>query len=36
MSNVLQILIEQASEKADNLARNMASTQQSWRKATTN
>lgn len=28
MSNVLQILIEQASEKADNLARNMASTQQ--------
>jgi flagellar protein FliJ len=28
MSNVLQILIEQASEKADNLARAMASTQQ--------
>jgi len=28
MSNVLQILIEQASEKAENLARAMASTQQ--------
>jgi flagellar FliJ protein len=28
MSNVLQILIEQAGEKADNLARSMASTQQ--------
>lgn len=28
MSNVLQILIEQAGEKADNLARSMAATQQ--------
>ena len=28
MSNVLQILIEQASEKAEQLARNMANTQQ--------
>lgn len=28
MSNVLQILIEQAGEKADNLAKNMAKTQQ--------
>lgn len=28
MSNVLQILIEQASEKADNLVRSMANTQQ--------
>jgi len=36
MSNVLQILIEQASEKAENLARAMASTQQNWFKARTN